>query len=131
VVAAVIRDGERLLLTQRPPGGALALQWEFPGGKIEPGESPAEALEREIREELNVGATVHETLEIAHHDYAHGTSVEVHFIRCEIGSRELRAGRGVHAIRWVLPSEVDLDEVLEADRPFLVRLGAHAPNGTR
>ncbi len=128
MVAAVIRDGERLLLTQRPPGGALGLQWELPGGKIEPGETPEAALVREIREELGVEASAQETLEIVHHDYAHGTNVEIHFIRCEVGAREFRAGAGIHAIRWAAPSEIDLDQVLEADRPFLVRLGAPAPD---
>ena len=52
VVAAVVWDGPRLLMTQRPPGGPLGLQWEFPGGKLEEGESPEAALVRELREEL-------------------------------------------------------------------------------
>ena len=54
VVGAVIRDGDRVLLAQRPEGKAQAGLWEFPGGKIEPGETPEEALARECREELAV-----------------------------------------------------------------------------
>lgn len=59
VAAAVVFDGPDLLMTQRPPGGALGLQWEFPGGKLERGETPEVALVREIREELGVAALAH------------------------------------------------------------------------
>ncbi len=54
VVAAVIERDERILICQRRPGQSHALQWEFPGGKIEPGETPAQALARELEEELGV-----------------------------------------------------------------------------
>lgn len=122
----MIWDGDSLLMTQRPPGGALGLQWEFPGGKIEPGESPEEAMVREVREELGVTSTAGETLGTARHDYAHGTRVEITFVRCEIASRDLRPSPEVHAMKWVSPAEVRLEEVLEADRPFLMKLGAVA-----
>lgn len=126
VAAAVVwRDG-RILLTQRPPGGPLGLLWEFPGGKIEPGETVAAALEREIREELGVAAAPGEALETVQHRYPHGLEVEVHFVRCELGEAEPHAGDGVHALRWVPPAEVDPAEVLEADRGFLARLAALA-----
>ena len=58
VVAAVIEHDGRFLACRRAPGKAAAGKWEFPGGKVEPGESPAEALEREIREELGIGIQV-------------------------------------------------------------------------
>src|SRR3989442_15811537 len=80
VVAAVAwRDG-RLLMTQRPPGGPLGLQWEFPGGKIEAGETPEQALAREVREELGVSAVAGETLGVETYAYAQGPSVEIVFI---------------------------------------------------
>jgi 8-oxo-dGTP diphosphatase len=122
VAAAVIRRGDTLLLTQRPPGGPLGLQWEFPGGKIEAGETVAHALAREIAEELGVRARAGEVLEISRFEYTHGLEVEVHFVDCDIDSDELRPGHGVHALRWIRPADVDPADVLEADRAFLARL---------
>ena len=122
VAAAVIRDGGRVLMTRRPPGGPLGLQWEFPGGKIEPGESVAQALAREIEEELGARVTVGAELEVATHAYEHGLVVEIHFVACELGQGALVPGPGVHEVRWSAPGEVDPAEVLEADRPFLARL---------
>lgn len=124
VVAAVVFDGAELLLTQRPPGGPIGLMWEFPGGKIEPGESPEAALVREVREELGVEAVTHETLAAHAHDYAHGTHVDIVFIRCTLGSRAFTCSEAVHAVRWCEPASIDVREVLEADRAFLRSLGA-------
>jgi len=129
--AVVVRDG-RLLLTQRPPGDPLALQWELPGGKIEPGETPEHALVREIREELGVGATPGEVLEVDTHDYPHGLEVEVVFVRCTLETLAFTPSHAVHAVRWVAPEAIDLNEVLAGDRGFLTRLGAAAGEpGTR
>jgi len=126
VAAAVIRGDGRVLLTQRPPGGPLGLLWEFPGGKIEPGETPGDAVERELREELGVGARAGEVLTLERHDYDHGLSVEIAFIACELESGELKPGPGVHALRWMRPAEVDPGELLEADRAFLAALAREA-----
>ena len=131
VAAAVVWDGPRLLMTQRPPGGALGLQWEFPGGKIEPGETPEQAIVREVREELAVGATPQEQLDTVAHDYAHGLHVEIVFVRCTLDSFRFTLGAEVHAVRWQAPAEIALDDVLEADREFLRALGAAATQGGR
>lgn len=124
MVAGVVHDGTRLLMTQRPPGGALGLQWEFPGGKLEPGESPEAALVREIREELGVGCAPGETMAVHTHDYAHGVRVELTFVRCTLDSFDFTPNAAVHAWRWQTPEEIPLGEVLEGDRDFLRALGA-------
>jgi 8-oxo-dGTP diphosphatase len=124
VAAAVVwRDG-RVLLTQRPPGGALGLQWEFPGGKIEAGESPEMAVVREVREELGVEAQVVGRMHVERHAYAHGLDVEITFIACVLAALEFVPGAGVHALRWVIPADIDVSQVLEADRAFVRTLGA-------
>lgn len=129
VVAAVVwRDG-LLLMTQRPPGGPLGLQWEFPGGKIEPGETPEGALAREVQEELRVAARPGETLAVDTHAYPAGPSVEIVFIACELDSFDLQRGPGIHDIRWQRIEEIDLGRVLAGDRPFLERLGARPTRG--
>lgn len=119
VAAAVVRRGGELLLTQRPPGGPLGLQWEFPGGKIEPGESVEAALAREIREELGVEARTGDVLLVHRHRYAHGLEVELTFVACTLDSEAFTPSAAVHAWRWVKPADVSLDDVLEADREFV------------
>ena len=124
VAAAVVWRGDRLLMTQRPPGGPLGLSWEFPGGKIEEGESPEHALVREIHEELGVEATPLELLAVETHDYPHGLEIEIAFIRCALASLDLERGSGIHDIQWWRLDEVDLGQVLAGDRGFLEQLGA-------
>jgi 8-oxo-dGTP diphosphatase len=124
VVAAVIRRGGELLLTQRPPGGPLGLMWEFPGGKLEPGETPELALVREIHEELGVQAEPLGALGVERHAYPHGLEVEIAFIEAAVASFAFRPGHGVHALRWVRPEHIVPDQLLEADREFVRRLAA-------
>ena len=124
MAAAVVWDGPRLLMTQRAAGGALGLQWEFPGGKIEAGESPEQAVVREVREELGVIATPLERLESVSHDYAHGTRVEIVFMKCSLDSHAFALSDEVNDARWQLPADIEVAGVLEADREFLRALGA-------
>ena len=126
VAAAVVRDGERVLLTQRPPGGPLGLLWEFPGGKIEEGESPEHALVREIHEELGVDAEVRGILAVECHDYPHGLEVEIVFMETALASTAFQPSPAIHATRWVDPREVRSEEVLAADRLFLASLASGA-----
>jgi len=126
VAAAVILREGRLLLTQRPPGGPLGLQWELPGGKIEPGETATHAIVREIREELGVLATPRQTLALHTHDYPHGLEVEITFVECEVDSTDFVPTAAIHATAWRQPNEIDLKTVLEGDRDFLRGLAAGA-----
>lgn len=124
VAAAVVFDGPRLLMTQRAPGGALGMQWEFPGGKIEGAETAEEAIVREVREELGVNATPVERVHEHAHDYPHGTRVELVFVRCTLDSYEFTLSDEVNDARWQEVSEIDVMQVLEADRDFLRGMGA-------
>src|SRR5436190_23294131 len=107
VVAAVVFDGERLLLTQRPPGGAHPLRWGCPGGKVEPGEAAEAALAREVREELGVRVTAMSVMGAARHAYPEGPAVEITFLRAELDSHRFATSAAVHSWRWIAPADVD------------------------
>ena len=83
VVAAVIVDGDRVFCTQRPDKGEVALKWEFPGGKIEKGETHKEALIREIKEELKSNIEVQEHLITVYHEYK-SFDLKMHAYRCKL-----------------------------------------------
>ncbi|GAB4268413.1 MAG: hypothetical protein Kow0092_22200 [Deferrisomatales bacterium] len=121
VVAAVIRDDRgRVLLARRLPGGPHGGRWEFPGGKVEPGESRTEALGREIREELGVEVRVGKEVARVEHRYPH-LVVELIAYRCRIARGEPRAIQCAEWA-WVEPARL-LDYPLpEADVPIARRL---------
>ena len=83
VVAAVIEDNDRFLVTRRQAGVHLAGLWEFPGGKIDSGETHAAALQREIREELDAGLEVGELVFHVTHEYPERT-ISLFFYRCRL-----------------------------------------------
>jgi mutator protein MutT len=120
VVAAIIRRGQEILISRRPQGVHLAGLWEFPGGKVETGESLESALEREIIEELGVEIDVlHETFRIAH-EYPSRT-VQLHFFECLIRKGE-PAAIEVDSLRWVAPQDLDQYTFPEADKELVDRL---------
>lgn len=122
VVAAVCFDGARVLLTQRPAGTHLEGTWEFPGGKLEPGESPEEALAREMREECGVEIEVGESLDVTHWRYPK-KSVLLLFYRARITSGEVRH-LGVAAHAWVTREALDGYTFPPADERVLGRIRA-------
>jgi 8-oxo-dGTP diphosphatase len=79
VVAALILRGDEVLICQRRPDQAMALKWEFPGGKMEAGESPEEALVRELEEELGIKAAIGTLVAHVRHAYRNGSSVDLQF----------------------------------------------------
>jgi mutator protein MutT len=118
VAAAVIERDGTFFLTRRQHGVHLAGYWEFPGGKCEDGESHAQCLAREIREELDVGVTIGPEILVTAHGYADRV-VELHFLRCDLhGPPTPQQGQ---EMRWVARAElVDL-HVPPADEE-LIRL---------
>ena len=120
VVAALIRDGERVLLCQRPENKARPLKWEFAGGKVEPGETKAQALARECREELGVELDVHEPVADATHEYP---DVTIHLTLLEAVIRSGEPRLIEHkAMAWVTQSEAGEYDLCPADRDFLSRI---------
>lgn len=104
VVGAVIERSGTVLCARRGPGGETGGLWEFPGGKVEPGETPEDALRREIAEELGCRVRVAGPVATTRHPYAHADIVLTTFW-CELTSGEPRAGE--HAeIAWVRPDEL-------------------------
>lgn len=89
VVGAVFHDGERFLACRKKPGKPLEGHWEFPGGKIEPGETPEQALEREIREELNLIAEVGQKVTTTTYEYDFAT-IELTTFYCTLVDGDLR-----------------------------------------
>ena len=106
VVAAVVQQNGLYLITQRRAEAVLGGLWEFPGGKVEPGESDAEALRRELRERLDVDAVIGHKLAERHTSY---TDYEVEMVLYAATLDPLRPPRAVRVrdVKWVLSSEFD------------------------
>ncbi|WEG08803.1 (deoxy)nucleoside triphosphate pyrophosphohydrolase [Microbacterium horticulturae] len=122
VVGAAIVDGDRVLAAQRGPGRSQAGLWEFPGGKIEPGESPEEALVREIREELGVDVTVGTPVGRVEHDYgSRHIALAVYFC----GIVEGRLTPTEHSeLRWMPRTDLGTLQWAPADVPIVEQLVA-------
>jgi 8-oxo-dGTP diphosphatase len=123
VVAALILRGSEVLCCQRTEYQALPLKWEFPGGKIEAGEEPPAALQRELDEELGVRAEIGTKVAQLQYHYHNGNSVELHFFAVERYEGELE-NRIFREIRWVNRRELPTLDFLDADR-MLVEQIAH------
>jgi 8-oxo-dGTP diphosphatase len=121
VAGLVIRDG-RVLITQRTATQSLALKWEFPGGKVEAGEAPVDALIRELREEIGVTVRVGRVWDVLFHAYPEFDLVMLVY-PCTIAAGEPRAVE-VADLVWALPGELARWEILPADRPLVDRLVA-------
>ncbi len=126
VVAGALYDERgRVLITQRPPGKALAGRWEFPGGKLHDGEDPCAGLVRELREELGVDVHAAERLMRYRVDQP-GRVIWLDMWIVSSWSGTV-AGLDGQAWAWVEPGDLQLHDILEADRPIVEALSTRAP----
>jgi len=121
VVAAVIERDGRLLICQRHAGDRYPLKWEFPGGKVEPGEDPRAALARELEEELAIRAVIGEEILSYEHRYPQRTPIRLIFFRVPDYQGEL-CNRQFAAFRWEWPARLSEHDFVEGDREFVRRL---------
>ncbi|MEO8704110.1 MAG: (deoxy)nucleoside triphosphate pyrophosphohydrolase [Kofleriaceae bacterium] len=127
VAGLIIADDRRVLITQRRADQALPLQWEFPGGKVEPGESPVAALIRELREELGVTASVGKIWDVLFHAYPAFDLVMLVYA-CRIAPGEAPRAVEVADLAWVATADLPgAWDILPADRPLVDRLVAEGP----
>jgi len=125
VAAGLLRDGDLVLVCQRAATGTHPLRWEFPGGKLEPGESVEACLVREMREELGIVATVGARIASVEHHYPQGPHVRVHFhaVVVQAGTIENRV---FARIVWQPRNRLDELDFLDADRPLIAILRREA-----
>ena len=126
VVAAMIWEGETFLICQRPAHKARGLLWEFVGGKVEPGETKADALVRECREELGVTVGVGEAFMEVTHEYPDLT-VHLTLFNAEIASGTPQKLEH-NDIRWISPEEIDAYDFCPADEVILQKLRREGPD---
>lgn len=117
VVAALIWDGPRFMICQRPANKARGLLWEFVGGKTEPGETMAEALIRECREELDITVSVGDIFTQVIHEYP-DIHIRLTLFHCTIAAGEPKLLEH-HDLKWILPSEIPNFDFCPADRDIL------------
>src|SRR6201982_4292417 len=114
VVAALIVEGEKVLVCQRTKHQTMPLKWEFPGGKIEEGEHTREARRRELEEELGIDARIDEEVSRIRHEYKNGASVELRFFAVRIFQGQIE-NKIFKEIRWAERRELPSFDFLEED----------------
>jgi 8-oxo-dGTP diphosphatase len=125
VAALIVQADGRILICQRTKHQPLALKWEFPGGKIEDGEQPRDALRRELEEELGIITTVGAEISRLRHTYRNGNSVELRFYRVNQYEGEIE-NRIFRDVRWVELKDLPSYDFLDADLGLVRELAAGA-----
>lgn len=120
VVAAVIERGGHYLITQRRPNAVLPLLWEFPGGRVEQGESDEAALRREVLHRLDADIEVGQLISFVSHPYEHYT-VDLYLYQCKLLGEELTCN-AVNDYRWVTSDEFDDFTFTPADEASMAKL---------
>ena len=121
VVAALIVKNDKLLVCQRTRHQSMPLKWEFPGGKIEEGEQPRDALHRELDEELGIDAEVGDEVARIRHNYKNGGAVELRFYAVHVYRGKLE-NRIFQDVKWVRRAELPGYDFLEADLDLVKEL---------
>jgi len=119
VTCAVIERAGLVLAARRGPAMSMAGKWEFPGGKIEAGETAADCLRRELTEELAISAGIGPALTPQTHRYAGGPTVTLHPFLCTIEGDQQPTAHEHDRLRWLPPAELDTLDWAEADLPVL------------
>ena len=120
VVGAMIEREGKYLITQRKPTATLPLLWEFPGGRVEPGETDAQALARELKEEMDINVEVADQVMHVQHSYP-DYDIDFRVYRCKLIAGDIKHLR-VHDHRWVAPAELDDYEFPPADQKTFEQL---------
>jgi 8-oxo-dGTP diphosphatase len=120
--ALIVREGQ-VLIGQRRPDQPMASQWEFPGGKIEAGESAEQALVRELDEELGIQAVIGPRVTRIRHNYRHGGAVDLQFFAVHEFTGEID-NRIYHEVRWTKLEDLPGYDFLAADRGLIRDLAA-------
>lgn len=121
VVAAVIERDGRYLITQRRPSAVLPLLWEFPGGKVEAGETDAEALKREVMHRLGVSVQPGRIISFVSHPYDH-YAVDLYLYECTLAVGAEPVARNVSAFAWVSSAQFEQYSFTPADERSMSRL---------
>jgi 8-oxo-dGTP diphosphatase len=122
VVAALIEADGKLLVCQRRRTDSFGLMWEFPGGKLEPGETPAEALARELQEELGVDAQIGPEIFRTRHQYSElGEAIDLIFFSATVAPADIR-NQAFETMEWRRPQTLHELNFLPADREFVAML---------
>jgi 8-oxo-dGTP diphosphatase len=122
VAALIVKDG-KILVCQRTKHQTMPLKWEFPGGKIEDGEQPRDALRRELEEELGIDATIGDEVSRIRHEYKSGNSVELRFFAVHNFRGELE-NRIFRDMQWAERKDLPSFDFLEADLKLVSDLAA-------
>jgi 8-oxo-dGTP diphosphatase len=123
VAALILREPGEVLICQRTKHQPMPLKWEFPGGKIERGESPWEALKRELDEELGIAAKIGDEVARIKHHYKNGGAVELRFFVVQEYQGELD-NRIFRDVRWVKRTELPTYDFLDADTTLVQDIAA-------